>query len=241
MPGDEWRKFASLRACYMYQMSHPGAKLNFMGNEYAPYIEWRYYEELEWFMLQFDKHSAMQTFCRDLNHLYLESSSFWEVDDSWEGFRWMDANNRENSMFSYARMNADKSEIILVILNMTPVSYPSFRVRVPIEGQYRLILNSDSPRYGGSGYAGLDEDGVVFHTIDRATSEKNNDGPGMYERLVSAGKQNGAAGASENRFDDHRQRIVDFPAIDMPIPPLSGIYLLYEGHVGNVNESGKQI
>ena len=241
MPGDEWRKFASLRACYMYQMSHPGAKLNFMGNEYAPYIEWRYYEELEWFMLQYEKHSAMKSFCRDLNRLYLESSSFWDVDDSWDGFQWMDANDRENSIFSYARMNADKSEIMLVILNMTPASYPSFRIRVPNEGQYRLILNSDSPRYGGSGYAGLDEDGVVFHTIDRAASEKNKGAPGMYERIVSAGKQNGTAGASDDSLDNHRQRMVDSPAIDMPIPPLSGIYLLYEGHVGNINKSGKHI
>lgn len=144
----------------------------------------------------------------------------------------MDANDRENSVFSYVRMNADKSEIILVVLNMTPASYPSFKVRVPKEGQYRLILNSDLPRYGGSGYAGLDEDGVVFHTIDRTPSEKKKR-PGMYERLVSAVKQNGVAGTPKNRLNDDRQSIIDFPAIDMPIPPLSGIYLLYEGDVGN--------
>ena len=157
MPGDYWRQFASLRSCYMYQMSHPGGKLNFMGNEFAPYLEWRYYEELEWFMLRYPRHREMKDFVRDLNHVYLSHPAFWETDGSWDGFEWLQADDRDRSIFVYARKAADRKEIVVVILNMTPAAYESYVIPVPEEGRYRLLLNSDAVQYGGSGYGGLEE------------------------------------------------------------------------------------
>jgi len=168
----------------MYQMSHPGAKLNFMGNEYAPYLEWRYYEELEWFMLEYPLHRAMHGFVRELNHFYLEHKALWEVDDSWEGFLWLDADDRERSVYSYARRALHEEQLILVLLNMTPASYEQYPLRVPYEGRYHLLLNSDDPLYGGSAYRDLDV-GRVF----------------LSEDLI----------------------------LKLPVPPLAGMYLLYEG------------
>ena len=236
MPGDQWRQFASLRVCYMYQMSHPGAKLNFMGNEFAPFIEWRYYEELEWFMLQYPRHREMQNFCRDLNHFYRERTSFWEVDRSWDGFKWLVPDDRKNSVFTYARINADRSEVIVVILNMTPATFDSYLVRVPKQGQYRLLLNSDWTRYGGSGYSGIDGEHVVFHTVPSATSQRG-DNSDSYENMANATYTRNDASVP---LVDHKNSSLPMlnsklssdnpsPVIDMPLPPLAGLYLLYEG------------
>ncbi len=167
MPGDYWRQFASLRTCYMYQMSHPGAKLNFMGNEFSPFIEWRYYEELEWFLLKYPRHREMQDFVRTLNHLYLEHPAFWELDRSWEGFQWVNADDRENSVFSYQRKSDGEEEVLLVLLNMTPASYDDYAVHLPLAGRFRLLLNSDAVRFGGSGYGGLEGEAIFFETEDR--------------------------------------------------------------------------
>ncbi len=236
MPGDQWRQFASLRVCYMYQMSHPGAKLNFMGNEFAPFIEWRYYEELEWFMLQYPRHREMQYFCRDLNHFYRERTSFWEVDRSWDGFKWLDPDDRENSVFSYARINADGSEVVVVILNMTPATFESYRVRVPKQGRYRLLLNSDWTRYGGSGYSGIDGEHVVFHTVPSAISKRGVNS-GFYERMANATYAQDDASVQSFEHKNNSQPVLNdkfssdnpSPVIDMPLPPLAGLYLLYEG------------
>jgi 1,4-alpha-glucan branching enzyme len=236
MPGDQWRQFASLRVCYMYQMSHPGAKLNFMGNEFAPFIEWRYYEELEWFMLQYPRHREMQYFCRDLNHFYRERTSFWEVDRSWDGFKWLDPDDRENSVFSYARINADGSEVVIVILNMTPATFDSYRVRVPKQGRYRLLLNSDWTRYGGSGYSGIDGEHVVFHTVPSAISKRGVNS-GFYERMANATYAQDDASVQSFEHKNNSQPVLNdkyssdnpSPVIDMPLPPLAGLYLLYEG------------
>ena len=154
----------------MYQMSHPGDKLNFMGNEFAPYLEWRYYEELEWFMLRYPRHREMRDFVRDLNHLYLRRAPFWEIRHSWDGFQWLQADDREHSIFAYARKAADDREIILVILNMTPAPYLDYVLPVPKKGLYRLLLNSDAPGYGGSGYGGIDG-GAVWETRDNDCQE----------------------------------------------------------------------
>lgn len=167
MPGDYWRQFASLRTCYMYQMSHPGAKLNFMGNEFAPYLEWRYYEELEWFMLKYPRHQEMQDFVRTLNHLYLDNPALWAQDRSWEGFHWLDADDREKSVFSYIRRESPQARPFLVILNMTPAAYDQFRIHVPKAGGYRLLLNSDALAFGGSGYGGLEAQGPLFESQSR--------------------------------------------------------------------------
>ena len=104
MPGDMWRKFAGMRTLAMYHMTHPGKKLNFMGNENAPFIEWREYEELEWFMLQYENHAKYRDYVKALNCIYRDTSALWSCDSSWDGFRWIDCDNSEQSILSYVRM-----------------------------------------------------------------------------------------------------------------------------------------
>lgn len=148
-PGDYWRQFAGLRLLALYQMTHSGGKLNFMGNEFGQFIEWRYYEGLEWFLLEYEHHKKHQEFIRALNHLYLEQPSLWQRDFSWEGYRWIDADNH-SGVLSYIRQG-DRGGMTVVVLNFQPESYFHFRLGVPKAGAYREIFNSDELRFGGSG------------------------------------------------------------------------------------------
>lgn len=215
MPGDYWRQFASLRACYMYQMSHPGGKLNFMGNEFSPFIEWRYYEELEWFLLQYPSHRAMHTFVSDLNQIYLTHPAFWEVDRSWAGFEWMEANDRSNSVFTYARFSEARRQTVVVALNMTPASYEIFRLKVPQPGQYRVLLNSDAQKYYGSGF----ED--VTDNVFTAQSSESRKSPGT-NMIAEKNDEVGRCGGEQ--ADEYH--------ILLPLPPLAGLYLLRDNDVG---------
>ncbi|MBN1891209.1 MAG: 1,4-alpha-glucan branching protein GlgB [Clostridiales bacterium] len=166
MPGDIWRKFASLRTLYMYMMAHPGAKLLFMGSEFAPFIEWRFYEELEWFLLDYDTHRALKAFSADLNRFYLSERSLWIKDRSWEGFEWVNISDRDNSVFIFRRMGDEPGRDIYVVLNMIPV--PLIRYKIPIAepGRYEVVLNSDSSCYGGSGYLTTDDGREELETKD---------------------------------------------------------------------------
>lgn len=148
-PGDYWRQFAGLRLLYCYKICHPGKKLLFMGGEFAQFIEWRYYEGLEWFLLEYPMHKKFSSFIGALNQLYLKEKSLWEEDFSWEGFRWLDADNKKQSILVFLRQATDK-EFIIVILNLKPEYYPKFRVGVPLAGSYKEIFNSDSDSFGGS-------------------------------------------------------------------------------------------
>ena len=151
MPGDIWRKFAGLRALFVYQMTHPGAKLLFMGGEFGQFIEWRFYEQLERFLLQYDSHRLLQDFVRRLNHYYLNQPALWEKDSDWDGFSWISADDAENSVYAYIRRDSAGDERI-VILNLTPAPLPSYCLGVPSPGVYLVDLNSDDMNYGGSGY-----------------------------------------------------------------------------------------
>ncbi len=150
MPGDYEQKFANLRNLMCWQMFHPGKKLLFMGSEFAQFIEWRFNEPLEWFLLDYPMHACMQRFVRDLNAFYLDQAPLWALDDSWEGFRWIDANNAGYSVFSFRRIDADGRELICV-LNMTPHCHEYFSLGVTQPGVYEEIFNSDRARYGGQG------------------------------------------------------------------------------------------
>ncbi len=150
MSGDYWQKFASTRAFMGYMMTHPGKKLMFMGCEYGPFREWDYENSLEWFMLDYEKHAQLQFYTAELNHLYLKTPPLWQVDTSWDGFKWIDADNKDQSILSYRRIGNDAKEVI-VLINFTPVVYEDFRMGVPFAGAYKEIFNSDSERYGGSG------------------------------------------------------------------------------------------
>jgi 1,4-alpha-glucan branching enzyme len=151
MPGDYWRKFANLRVFMAYMMTHPGKKLMFMGTELAPFMEWRYYEGLEWHLLGFDAHRQYQGYIRDINFFYREEPALWEQDDSWNGFSWIDCQNGEQSILSFVRWSARQGDFIVVLCNFTPAYYGVYRFGVPWPGFYRQVFNSDQEQYGGSG------------------------------------------------------------------------------------------
>jgi len=150
MWGDYWQKFAGMRAYLGFMMTHPGKKLLFMGSEFGQFIEWKYDDQLDWFLLDYESHSRMQHYVSELNHLYLKTPALWQIDDSWDGFHWIDADNREQSIFSYRRIDKNGNELI-VLINFTPVVREDFLLGVPTAGIYEEIFNSDSEEFGGSG------------------------------------------------------------------------------------------
>lgn len=152
MPGDYWRQFAGVRALAMYQICHPGAKLNFMGNEIAQFIEWRYYEGLEWFLTEkYDTHRKHQKFIQALNNVYKEYKALWIKDMSWEGFEWIDADNKEQNVISFIRHGKSPIDDLIVVLNFSCQSYNDYRIGIPKKGTYYEVFNSDDTEYGGSG------------------------------------------------------------------------------------------
>ena len=148
MPGYYDDKFANLRAFFGWQMGHPGKKLNFMGNEFAQFIEWNENQGLDWLLLDYDRHRQMQAFVRDLNHLYLDNPAFWQDDQDWDGFRWISCDDRDNSIVAFRRIDRRGHEIIGVC-NFCPVKREHYRLGLPKPGAYELLLNSDDPKYGG--------------------------------------------------------------------------------------------
>lgn len=149
MPGDAWQQFANLRLLFAYQMTSPGKKLNFMGNEFAQGPEWNAGWELSWAQLQHELHRGVQSLLRDLNHLYRRLPALHELDFESRGFSWVDCHDADNSVISYLRHARDGS-FVLVVLNFTPVPRMNYRIGVPAEGVYKELFNSDSGCYGGS-------------------------------------------------------------------------------------------
>ena len=149
MPGDAWQKFANLRLLLTYQMTCPGKKLNFMGNEIAQGREWQSRWELEWWQLSEEYHRSMQNLTRDLNELYRTLPQLHDQDFQSEGFSWIDCNDAEKSVLSYQRIARDGS-IAVIILNLTPLPRIKYRVGLPVLVSYREVLNSDSAYYAGS-------------------------------------------------------------------------------------------
>ena len=150
MPGEYDAKFQNLRAFYGFMMAHPGKKLNFMGNEFAQFIEWRHYEQLEWMLLDYDRHRQMHDWVRDLNHFYLDHSCMWNNDSDWNGFRWISADDNANSVVAFRRIDRRGRELIC-ICNFCPVLREHYRLGLPKPGQYEPVLSSDDLKYGGSG------------------------------------------------------------------------------------------
>jgi 1,4-alpha-glucan branching enzyme len=149
MPGDAWQKFANLRLLMVFQMTSPGKKLNFMGNEFGQGREWQVKSGLDWHLLQFHWHQGIQALSRDLNWLYRNHRPMNELDFYPEGFSWIDCNDSRNSVLSYLRKASDGS-FVVVALNFTPNPLTGYRIGVPARGSYRELLNSDSTYYGGS-------------------------------------------------------------------------------------------
>nr|WP_307992193.1 1,4-alpha-glucan branching protein GlgB [uncultured Niameybacter sp.] len=151
MPGDEWHKFANLRVCYGYMFMHPGKKLLFMGNEFGQTSEWNEKEELKWGLLQYKPHRQMKEFVKDLNHFYKENKCLWELDHTYEGFEWIDCDNKDLSIVAFIRKGKKKNNELVVVVNFTPVSYKDYRIGINQKGVYEEVLSSDDIKYGGSG------------------------------------------------------------------------------------------
>jgi 1,4-alpha-glucan branching enzyme len=158
MPGDAWQKFANMRLLLVYQMTSPGKKLNFMGNEIAQGREWQMKWELEWWQLGEAYHRGIQNLTHDLNELYRSQPALYELDFQPDGFSWIDCNDAEKSVLSYQR-RARNGAAIVVVLNLTPLPREHYRVGVPELVKYREVMNSDDAYYSGSdiGNSGLIE------------------------------------------------------------------------------------
>ena len=149
MFGEYNQKFDLMRTFLMFMYAHPGKKLTFMGNEFAQFDEWNNDKGIDFMLLDFEKHSKMHTFTKDLNHIYLKNSEFYEIDYSWEGFRWLAADDNNNNIIAFERKNK-KGEVIVCIANFSPVRREHYRVGLDA-GSYEEILNSNLSIYGGNG------------------------------------------------------------------------------------------
>lgn len=151
MPGDLWQMFANLRAMTAYMISHPGKKLLFMGCEFGQFIEWNCKQELDWFLIdKYPTHRGVAKLNQDLNRLYLRAPALWELDHHHRGFEWIDANDSEQSVFSYLRWDKARLAPVVVILNLTPVVRHYYRIGVPMHGKWMVLINTDHEVYGGS-------------------------------------------------------------------------------------------
>ena len=151
MPGLGWEKFENLKAAYAFMMGHSGKKLLFMGQDFAQLREWSEQRELDWYLLAEKEHQQMQSWVRDLLHLYRRRKAFYEQDNTWEGFEWINADDRDRSIYSFVRHAKGGKQNLLFVISFTPVAREDYRVGVPKRKQYRLILNSDEEKYGGTG------------------------------------------------------------------------------------------
>ena len=148
-PGDLWQKFAGLRALYGYYMVHPGKKLLFMGGEFGQFVEWRDNEQLDWFLLAYERHPDLQKYVKALNCLYKTEPAMHEIDDSWDGFKWLNVNDKERSVAAVMRCDGEGNDIVCAV-NFTPQPYLDYRVGLPYDCELTEILNSDRSEFGGS-------------------------------------------------------------------------------------------
>jgi 1,4-alpha-glucan branching enzyme len=150
MPGDEWQRFAGLRAYYAFMFGHPGKKLLFMGNELAQRDEWSHDRSLDWHLLAQPRHQGVQALVRDLNRLYRSVPALHELDCDSAGFEWLVMHDADRGVFAWLRKGRDIRERCLVVVNFTPGVYRDYRIPVPFSGTWREVLNTDAAAYGGS-------------------------------------------------------------------------------------------
>ena len=151
MPGLEGDKFKNLMVGYAFMMGHPGKKLLFMGQDFAQLQEWSEERELDWYLLENPNHAHIQSWVKELLHIYQKNPAMYELDSSWGGFEWINANDADRSIFSFIRKSKDGKNNLLFVCNFTPVERPDYCVGVPEKKTYKLILNSDAAEFGGSG------------------------------------------------------------------------------------------
>ncbi|MPM49403.1 1,4-alpha-glucan branching enzyme GlgB [bioreactor metagenome] len=149
MPGTYEEKFAGVRALLGYMTAHPGKKLNFMGYEVGQFTEWNFEKEIEWFLTDYEYHRKLNIYIKDLNEFYLNCSQLWEIDYSWEGFKWISNDDYEQNIIAFKRINKNKEELITVV-NFSPVERHDYSIGAD-KGIYTEIFNSNAEKYGGTG------------------------------------------------------------------------------------------
>jgi 1,4-alpha-glucan branching enzyme len=155
MPGDRWQRLANLRALYAYMWAHPGKKLLFMGGEFGQEAEWGHDRSLDWHLLEDAGHAGVQALVRELNRVYADEPALWEVDFSYDGFRWLEPNDAETNVLAFMRLSAGGGHQLVCACNLSPVPRYGYRLGMPGEGEWREVLNTDSAHYGGSGVGNL--------------------------------------------------------------------------------------
>ena len=151
MPGLGFDKFANLKVAYAFMIGHSGKKLLFMGQDFAQLREWSEARELDWYLLAEDWHRNVQEFTKDLLHLYKKNKALYECDGGFDGFQWINADDADRSIYSFTRHSKENKKNLLFVCNFTPMARPDYRVGVPRRKQYKLLINSDEKKYGGSG------------------------------------------------------------------------------------------
>ena len=149
MPGEYEEKFAGVRAFLGYMMSHPGKKLHFMGSEIGQFKEWDYKEGIEFFLKEYPLHKKLSVAVRELNELYKTTPALYEIEDSWDGFEWLAADDTDSNFLAYQRKDKN-GETIVVLLNFSGSDLNGYRLGLP-QGKYKVVYSSDRIRYGGSG------------------------------------------------------------------------------------------
>jgi len=166
MPGDDWHKFANLRALFGYMWTHPGKKLLFMGGEFGQRREWQHDYSLDWHLLEYAPHRGVKDWVGDLNACYRREPSLHECDFDSTGFEWIDSADADNSVLVYLRRPRKGSDLMVIACNFTPVARTNYLIGVPHTGYWREVLNSDADRYGGSGmgnFGGVEAAPVAAH------------------------------------------------------------------------------
>jgi len=149
MPGDEWQKFANLRMFFAWMYGHPGKKLVFMGQEFGQVREWNHDRELDWFLLEQPRHDGLRRLVQHLNYIYKTEPALWDLDDSYEGFEWIDFHDADNSVVVFMR-RSKHGDVMIFVVNATPQVLHGYRIGAPEAGFYREIINTDGATYGGS-------------------------------------------------------------------------------------------
>ena len=172
MPGSYDEKFAGVRAFLGYMMAHPGKKLMFMGQEFGQFIEWNYEKGLDWLLLDYPKHRALQNYFKKINEFYKANPAFWQIDYSWEGFSWISSDDKDNSVIAVRRID-EKGKEIIVVCNFTNVERCDYRIGIPKKGAYKIVFNSDDVEFGGEGKGNkgkLKTESINMHGFEQSIS-----------------------------------------------------------------------
>ncbi|MGN0183032.1 MAG: 1,4-alpha-glucan branching protein GlgB [Candidatus Ornithomonoglobus sp.] len=167
MYGPYEEKFRAYKTFLTYYMTMPGKKLMFMGGEIGQFLEWRFDDQLEWNVLDIEAHKQLHEYIKTLNHMYRESKALWELEQSWDGFKWINDADSENSVVSYIRMGKKAEDTLVVAANFTPLDRQNYKLGVPYEGEYEVILHSNSTEYGGTRRINR----MVYHTQKQQFSD----------------------------------------------------------------------